>query len=104
MEAAAVPPTDRRAAALDAVRAAREAGDVAAMLEAVLNLPAGQQFGAHPGQIPALVHEAYTAAVEPMARCRLAAAVAPQHRAHRRALPVRTGSGSAGALVARRSG
>jgi hypothetical protein len=76
MEAAAAPSADRRAAAIDAVRAAREAGDVAAMVDAVLNLPAGQQFGAHPGQIPALVYEAYTAAVEPMARCRLAAALA----------------------------
>lgn len=76
MEAAAAPPADRRAAAIDAVRAAREAGDMAAMLSAVLNLPTGQQFGTDPGQIPALVHEAYNAAAEPMARCRLAAALA----------------------------
>jgi hypothetical protein len=75
MEARPAPPADRRAAALDAVRAARAAADVTALVSAVLNLPTGQQFGAHPGQIPALVHEAYLAAAEPLARCRLAAAL-----------------------------
>lgn len=75
MEAAAAP-SDRRAATIDAVRAARESGDVAALVSAVLTLPTGQRFGVHPGQIPALVHEAYQAAADPSARCRLAAALA----------------------------
>src|SRR4051794_7909888 len=76
MEAAAAPPADRRAAALNALQAARDSGDPGAMARAVLDLPAGQQFGAHPGRIPALVHEAYAAASEPAIRCRLAAALA----------------------------
>jgi hypothetical protein len=75
MEAAAVP-ADRRTAALNALQAARDSGDHDAMARAVLDLPAGQQFGAHPGRIPALVHEAYAAALEPAIRCRLAAALA----------------------------
>src|SRR3954454_14736676 len=75
MEAAAVP-ADRRAAALNALQAARDSGDRDALARAVLDLPPGQQFGTHPGQIPALVHEAYAAASEPAIRCRLAAALA----------------------------
>jgi hypothetical protein len=74
MEAA--PAADRRAAAISALRAARDAGDVAAIIDAVLSLPNGQQFGVHPGQIPALVYEIYAETVEPAARCRLAAALA----------------------------
>ena len=46
------------------------------MAEAALDLPSGQQFGEHPGQIPALIHEAYLAAVEPSMQARLAAALA----------------------------
>ena len=76
MEAAAAPPADRRAAALNALQAARNSGDHDAMVRAALELPAGQQFGTHPGQIPALVHEAYAATREPALRCRLAAALA----------------------------
>jgi hypothetical protein len=41
-----------------------------------LSLPSSQRFGAHPGRLPALVHEAYAAAVAPPSRCRLAAALA----------------------------
>jgi len=76
MEAAPAPATDRRAAAISALRAARDAGDVAAVIDAVLSLPTGQQFGVHPGQIPALVYEIYAETAEPAARSRLAAALA----------------------------
>ncbi|MFL6164250.1 MAG: hypothetical protein ACJ74U_18770 [Jatrophihabitantaceae bacterium] len=76
MEAAAAPPADRREAALSALQAARAAGDREAMARAVLALPTGQRFGTHPGQIPALVHEAYAVATEPASRCRLAGALA----------------------------
>ena len=44
---------------------ARDAGDAGRMAEAALGLPSGQQFGEHPGQIPALIHEAYAAAADP---------------------------------------
>jgi hypothetical protein len=44
--------------------------------EAPLSLPSGQQFGEHPGQIPALIHEAYLAAAEPAMKAHLAAALA----------------------------
>jgi hypothetical protein len=39
-------------------------------------MPSGQRFGVYPGQIPALVHEAYSAANSQLARCWLAAALA----------------------------
>jgi hypothetical protein len=65
---------DTRTAAIRAFHQAREAGDAGRM--AALSLPSGQQFGEHPGQIPALIHEAYVAAVGPTTQARLAAALA----------------------------
>ncbi|WP_030397279.1 hypothetical protein [Kitasatospora purpeofusca] len=55
---------------------ARETGDAELMAAAALDLPSGQRFGVHPGRVPALIHEAYAAAVTPVSRCRLAAALA----------------------------
>ncbi|SDS68088.1 hypothetical protein SAMN05216371_0401 [Streptomyces sp. TLI_053] len=55
---------------------ARETGDAELMAAAALDLPSGLRFGVHPGRVPALIHEAYTAAVTPVDRCRLAAALA----------------------------
>jgi len=66
----------RRASYVEAFTAARTAGDVEAMAAAALGLPSTQRFGSHPGQLPALPHEAYAAAVAPSTRCRLAAALA----------------------------
>src|SRR6185369_8472576 len=66
----------RRASYVEAFTAARTAGDVEAMAAAALGLPSTQRFGSHPGQLPALLHEAYAAAVTPSTRCRLAAALA----------------------------
>jgi len=51
--------SDARTAAIRAFHQARDAGDAGRMAEAALGLPSGQQFGEHPGQIPALIHEAY---------------------------------------------
>src|SRR3954468_24820207 len=65
-----------RAALLAAFVAARAAGDIEAMAAAALAMPTSQRFGVHPGQIPALLHEAYSAADTPLTRCRLAAALA----------------------------
>ena len=65
-----------RTAAIRAFQQARDAGDAGRMAEAALGLPSGQQFGEHPGQIPALIHEAYAAAADPPIRARLAAALA----------------------------
>jgi hypothetical protein len=67
---------DPRTAAIRAFRQARDAGDAGRMAEAALGLPSRQQFGEHPGQIPALIHEAYAAAADPPIRARLAAALA----------------------------
>ena len=67
---------DARTAAIRAFQQARDAGDAGRMAEAALGLPSGQQFGEHPGQIPALIHEAYVAAADPPTRARLAAALA----------------------------
>jgi hypothetical protein len=55
---------------------ARDSGDTAAMADAALRLPSVLEFGAPPGQVPALIHEAYAAATDPAARGRLAAALA----------------------------
>ncbi|HEX9622734.1 MAG TPA: hypothetical protein VF979_00040 [Streptosporangiaceae bacterium] len=63
----------------DLIRAfikARDSGDFEQLERAALALPAGQRFGAEAGQLPALVHEAYRAAVTPASRCRLAGALA----------------------------
>lgn len=65
-----------RAALVAAFDAARAAGDTEAMAGAALAMPAVQRFGAFPGQIPALLHEAYVAADSVSTRCRLAAALA----------------------------
>lgn len=67
------PSTD---AIVAAFAAARAAGDPGGMADAALALPQRQRFGAHPGQIPVLLFEAYEAAVTPAMRCRLAAALA----------------------------
>jgi hypothetical protein len=67
--------SDARTAAIRAFHQARDAGDAGRMAEAALGLPSGQQFGEHPGQIPALIHEAYAAAADPPIRARLAAAL-----------------------------
>ena len=42
--------------------AAREAGDVEAMTRAALALASGRSFGTFPGQVPALLHQAYARA------------------------------------------
>jgi hypothetical protein len=67
---------DTRTALFRAFAEARNAGDADLMAATALQLPSRQNFGAHPGQVPALVHEAYAAASAPQARCRLAAALA----------------------------
>jgi hypothetical protein len=76
MEPAGGEAVDARAATIRAFHEAREAGDAGRIAEAALNLPSGQQFGEHPGQIPALIHEAYVAAADPPMQARLAAALA----------------------------
>jgi hypothetical protein len=65
-----------RASLLAAFAAARAAGDTQGMVAAGLALPTSQRFGVHPGMILALLHEAYAAADTPLARSRLAAALA----------------------------
>jgi hypothetical protein len=65
-----------RAALVAAFEAARSAGDSQAMATAALAMPSSQRFGAYPGQLPALLHEAYEAASQAAVRCRLAAALA----------------------------
>src|SRR6266446_5925980 len=65
-----------RASLVAAFAAARAAGDSQGMVAAALALPASQRFGVHPGQIPALLHEAYSTADAPLTRGRLAAALA----------------------------
>jgi hypothetical protein len=67
---------DAQTAAIRAFHEARDMGDAGRMAEAALGLPSGQQFGEHPGQIPALIHEAYAAAADPSMQARLAAALA----------------------------
>jgi hypothetical protein len=65
-----------RATLVAAFGAARAAGDAQAMAAAALAMPASQEFGVYPGQLPALLHEAYQAAGAAPDRCRLAAALA----------------------------
>ena len=65
-----------QAALIRAFLAARDSGDAGLIEKAALDLPSGQRFGAHPGQVPALLHEAYAAAIATASRCRLAAALA----------------------------
>jgi hypothetical protein len=65
-----------REALFVAFATAREAGDREAMVAAALALPTSQRFGVHAGQVPALLHEAYSAVEDPFTRCRLASALA----------------------------
>ena len=65
-----------RSALVAAFEAARSEGDSHAMAAAALAMPASQRFGHYPGQLPALLHEAYQAAADVPERCRLAAALA----------------------------
>ncbi len=65
-----------RAALIAAFTTARAAGDSESMAAAALAMPSGQRFGVYPGQIPALLHEAYEATTSVTTRCRLAAALA----------------------------
>lgn len=76
MEAAADVAAAARAALLEAFFQARDTGDAELMAAAALNLPSRMPFGPHPGQVPALIHEAYRVAATPVSRCRLAAALA----------------------------
>jgi len=66
----------RRDELVAAFRAARATGDPALMAEAALALPRGQGFGAHPGEVPAYLHEALLAATDDRTRVRLLAALA----------------------------
>jgi hypothetical protein len=66
---------DARTTAIRAFQDARRAGDVGQMAEAALRLPFVLEFGVYPGQVPALVYEAYAAVTEPALRGRLAAAL-----------------------------
>ncbi len=65
-----------RAALVAAFADARAAGDGEAMAAAALAMPTSQRFGVYPGQIPALLFEAYAVAEAVPTRCRLAAALA----------------------------
>jgi hypothetical protein len=65
-----------RASLIAAFNDARSSGDGPAMAAAALAMPTSQAFGTYPGQIPALLFEAYSAAVDAATRCRLAAALA----------------------------
>jgi hypothetical protein len=69
-----------RASLVVAFAAARAVGDRRVMVAAALALPTSQRFGLHPGQMPALLHEAYAMADTPIARARLAAALAWAYR------------------------
>jgi hypothetical protein len=64
----------------DALLAARRDGDVARAVLAASALPGLQEFGVHPGRIPALVHDLHLAApalgATPAERSRVAAALA----------------------------
>ncbi|MEU0937351.1 hypothetical protein [Embleya sp. NPDC005971] len=76
MESAADKVAAARAELLAAYYEARDNGDAEGMAAAALRLPSSQYFGTDAGQVPALIHEAYTVAVGPASRCRLAAALA----------------------------
>ncbi len=65
-----------RAALIASFVAARAAGDREAMAAAALAMPTSQRFGVVPGQIPALLYEAYGVTSSLPTRCRLAAALA----------------------------
>jgi len=63
-------------AGIHAFEDARASGDMQQLAQVALSLPSTLGFGPHPGQVPALVHEAYLAVTDPVLRCRLAAALA----------------------------
>ena len=65
-----------QAALVRALLAARQVGDAKLIENAAVSLPLGQRYGAHPGQVPALLYEAYAQATAAPRRCRLAAALA----------------------------
>ena len=65
-----------QAALVRALLDARQADDAELIADAAVNLPLGQRFGTHPGQVPALLYEAYAKATAAPRRCRLAAALA----------------------------
>ncbi len=75
MEPAASKVADTRMALVGAFTEARAAGELDRMAALALTMPSEQRFGAHPGQLPALIHEAYLSAIDPAMRCRLAAAL-----------------------------
>ena len=62
-----------RTALVAAFTAARRTEDDEGMAAAALAMPTSQRFGVYPGQIPALLHEAYGATNSLSTRCRLAA-------------------------------
>jgi hypothetical protein len=68
--------TEARAAWTAAFGAARSASDAGGMVAAALGLAAVQRFGAHPGRLPAFVHEARSATTDPVERVRLTAVLA----------------------------
>ena len=65
-----------QAALIDAFTTAKAAGDLEAMATVALSLPMSQRFGAHPGPIPAVLHEAFVWVHDDDTRCRLAATLA----------------------------
>lgn len=65
-----------RALRLQAFFDARTSGDPERLAAAALRLPSGQRFGVDPGQVPALIHEAYSVTTSTETRARLAAALA----------------------------
>jgi len=65
-----------QAALVRAFLAARDGGDAARAEQAARQLPSGQRFAIHPGQLPALLHAEYQRAADPARRCGLAAALA----------------------------
>src|SRR6478736_6759872 len=76
MTAAAGGVADTREALLRAFTDARASGDVELMERTALRLPSALGFGIHPGQLPALIHQAYAVAATPASRCRLGSALA----------------------------
>jgi hypothetical protein len=70
------PAAPARQTLIAAFARARDSGDTAGMTAAALRLPSVLEFGAPPGQVPTLIHEAYAAAAGPAGRGRLAAALA----------------------------
>ena len=75
--AAPAPAAPARQELIAAFTRARDSGDTAGMIAVALRLPSVLEFGAPPGQVPVLIHEAYATAGEPGGpRAWLAAALA----------------------------